>query len=719
MGKCVNFFKKKSNVWMIILLFIILSVFSMDFIVYKMRNYIEESGKNHVSNIIEQMEQSYDIQIGEYYEKLEQIEKFFFKDKNRWILLQESKEYFESVFGDTSGELLFIKENGEVKTLEGEVSRIDIQGQSLLELQHNKKIAQSVTRNVKGHQESCYLIAIPCKEYTVDGETYSAIGALYANDRINSMLDVNGYHGQAYLFLIDETGIVTYTNQPGSKFYRNYALLKHLRRDERFSETEYEAVLKKVSKREQGVELLGKGKNPFYLGYYPLKESDNMLICMVPEPVVNNVLLDYQKTIVETLMIFVCLMFALCLGLMHSITRANLAIKKAEYEEIANRAKSTFLANMSHDIRTPMNAIVGITNLMEHESGLSDKMKNYIQKLNLSSKHLLGLINDILDMSKIESKEVQLNLEKVRLSEQMKQVDSMIREQTDEKKQTFFIDTNEIQHDGLICDGMRLRQILLNLLSNATKYTQEGGTIVLNVKEIPCEIEGKASFLFTVEDNGYGMTSEFMEHIFESFAREENSMTNQVQGTGLGMAITKNVVDLMGGKITVESEIGKGSKFQVALTLSINGEETRTHIMQSNANLEEKEDAILEDLRFLCAEDNELNAEILQELLEMCGASATIYGDGVEIVKAFETVEPGEYDAILMDVQMPNMNGLEATKAIRNGKNPLGRKIPIIAMTANAFSEDVQNCLDAGMNAHIAKPIDIEELKKIMRENRR
>ena len=499
--------------------------------------------------------------------------------------------------------------------------------------------------------------------------------------------------------------------------------------------------------------------------------------------------------------------------------------------EEASKAKTDFLANMSHDIRTPMNAIVGITSLMEHEPGMTDKMETYIQKVQLSSRHLLGLINDILDMSRIESKEVKLNVEHVSLAEQLGQIDSIIRAQTLERHQNFHIHVNEIAHEYLIGDGVRLRQIILNLLSNAVKYTPNGGDVMFDFVEVPCDRPEHAKYICAVTDTGYGMTEEFIKHIFEPFTRAENSMTNKVQGTGLGMAITKNIVDMMGGEIRVSSEVGRGSRFEVTLTLEIDrsretildGErillicndhqmvknmkaamseipvefdylsteeeaigwlkeeeadmilisgclhnktlsETtallrkaaknailifcvdyiqeeqaqeriansgvdgivfrpffvsnlETAIAKTNTNVlsEEENTSILKGMRFLCAEDNELNAEILKEILHMYGASCTVCADGEKIVEAFKTVKPEEYDAILMDVQMPNMNGLEATRAIRSGENPVGKTIPIIAMTANAFSEDVQHCIDAGMDAHIAKPLDVAVLEKTLR----
>lgn len=389
----------------------------------------------------------------------------------------------------------------------------------------------------------------------------------------------------------------------------------------------------------------------------------------------------------------------------NELDKTNMELQKA------SKAKSDFLANMSHDIRTPMNAIVGITGLMAREPNLSEKLYTYISKVQMSSQHLLSLINDVLDMSKIESGEVSLNSEPVSFAELIGQVDSIVRSQTNERGQDFQIRVHEVTHEYVISDGVRLRQLLINLLSNATKYTPAGGTITFDLGELACDKPGYASYCISVADTGYGMEKEFLEHIFEPFTRAESSVTNKVQGTGLGMAIAKNIVDLMGGTIQVDSALNEGTRFIVNLTLKIDHNSER--IQGSDAYIQENKN-VLRGLHFLCAEDNELNAEILEAMLNVEGATCTICHNGQEIVDTFKKVQPGEYDAILMDIQMPVMNGLEATRAIRSGANPLGRTIPILAMTANAFSEDIQNSIAAGMNAHISKPIDIKVLEREM-----
>ena len=379
----------------------------------------------------------------------------------------------------------------------------------------------------------------------------------------------------------------------------------------------------------------------------------------------------------------------------------------------ANRSKSSFLANMSHDIRTPMNAIIGMTSLIRHDAGDKGKVIEYADKIDTSSQHLLGIINEVLDMSKIEAGKTVFKYSDFSIPDFIQELDTIFRSQIYEKKQTLTITKENIRHEWVNGDQVHLMQIFSNLLSNAIKYTQEGGEIQLLAEECESNSSVYAKYRFLVSDNGMGMSTDFQNTIFDAFTREENSMTNKIQGTGLGMAITKNLVDSMGGIIDVESEPGQGSCFEVLIDLKI--AEDRTAALASQAEVDEQDGNILQGMRFLCAEDNELNAEILTELLKIEGAECTICENGEEILKTFEQSAPGDYDMILMDVQMPVMNGYEATKAIRRSSHELAKTIPIIAMTANAFSEDIQHSLAAGMNAHVSKPVEMKVLEKTIR----
>ena len=393
----------------------------------------------------------------------------------------------------------------------------------------------------------------------------------------------------------------------------------------------------------------------------------------------------------------------------------EVAVDALQGAERASKAKTDFLSNMSHDIRTPMNAIIGITTLMKNELHEPDKLAEHLEKLESSGRLLLGIINDILDMSRIESGKTTLNIEQMDLLQQIEQVESVISEQAHQRNQEFRVVTASVQHEHVLADPNRLNQILMNILSNSVKYTPAGGHIRLEVEELPRDAH-YAKYKFIVQDDGIGMSDAYLKTIFDPFTREEKSGTNHVQGTGLGMAITKSVVDLMGGVISVESAPGQGSRFEVVLEFPIDTEASL--VQKPETDDAPADDSLLCGMKFLCAEDNEINSEILQMLLESKGATCKIYPDGQQIVDAFAKVKPGDYDMILMDVQMPVMDGLEATRRIRSSENPLGKTIPILAMTANAFLEDMQKSKEAGMDEHLSKPVDIAMLEQVVRRFR-
>ena len=678
-------------------------------------------------------------------------------------------------------------------------------------------------------------------------------------DTLTPYFDCSAYNGKSSVYVVDDAGTKMFrsSNADIIKGHNVYSVLENM---EYLHKNSFQYTKRVLETKHQAYSNAILDDTEYYYALYQMDHAEWTILFLVPSTAVATNTVKLINTTIELILGFAIAFVILC-GIMVFVLlrikqRQEIAAERAvsqklaeinevldhknaelseavQLAEQANKAKSDFLSNMSHDIRTPMNAIVGITNLMANEPDLSDKLNTYIHKVQLSSRHLLSLINDVLDMSKIESSGVALNNEPVSLAEQIWLVDSVIRSQTNQKRQTFYIYMHEIVHEYLITDGTRLRQLFLNLLSNATKYTPYDGKVTLDMAELPSDTPGYANFTITVTDTGYGMDAAFLEHIFEPFTRAENSTTNKVQGTGLGMAITKSIVDLMGGTISVTSEVNKGSCFEITLSLQIDTEVShdigmdtvlvlsdneflvrniRASLQETNATLlfaETEEDAlsllrtesidlilfgenvytpalaeeiqhlrtatkdialifcvdyvqteeiqkilaqsgadavvcrpfflanllrsidhlyhtdeqekagggsVLKGLRFLAAEDNTLNAEILEALLEMHGASCEIYPDGEQLVEAFHDVKPGEYAAILMDVQMPNMNGLDATVAIRSGKNPLGQTIPIIAMTANAFAEDIRDCLAAGMDAHISKPLDLATLERTMRK---
>ena len=697
--------------------------------------------------VVEQIQQTYDLQVNGYYSRLHMLEDFLTQEGVRSIELDRNKKFFEAWQKESESTLIFLQENGKAITTDGTKLRVDMPSKLLLDLRNGYNIGKLVSLDYNQKKKDGYLVAIPCQEYTIKGETYTAIGTLYDHSKLDSMLSVKSYNGNAYLFMLDNDGNITYTNQKEDKFFRNYFLLKHLKGDQAITEEEADSLQKKLDGREQGVELVESDK-PYYLGYCPIENNNTMLICIVEKSVVDNVLRDYQKTIVfETILMagFILLLFA---GLFYSISRRSLAEQKAEYEkrnneiqtqamkemeesnkklkkakdittealqtaENANKAKTDFLSNMSHDIRTPMNAIIGMTSLIRHDAGNKAKVIEYADKIDISSQHLLGIINNVLDMSKIEAGKTVFKYTDFSILDFITELNTIFHSQIDEKNQTLTIIKENIRHEWVNGDQVHLMQIFSNLVSNAVKYTQEGGKIQFLVEECETKSSVYAKYRFLVSDNGMGMSADFKDTIFDAFTRAESSMTNKIQGTGLGMAITKNLVEAMGGTIDVESELSQGSCFEVLIDLRI----AEDRFVSSAERVEKDEPAgnVLKGMRFLCAEDNELNAEILMELLKIEGAECTICENGKRVLEAFEQSAPGDYDMILMDVQMPVMNGYEATKAIRRSSHELAKTIPIIAMTANAFSEDIQHSLAAGMNAHVSKPVEMKVLEKTIR----
>ena len=393
-----------------------------------------------------------------------------------------------------------------------------------------------------------------------------------------------------------------------------------------------------------------------------------------------------------------------------SLEQKNIALQLAVQRETkANLAKREFLFNMSHDIRTPMNAIIGFTALAQTHIDDRGQVEDYLKKISVSSQHLLSLINDVLDMSRIESGKVTLEAKPVHLPELVHELRDIIQAVVSKKDLSLTLDTVGVENEDVIADPLRLEQILINVLANAVKFTPDGGQISLWIVQKDTAPAGYADFEFHIKDNGIGMSEEFQKHIFEQFARERTSTVSKIQGTGLGMAITKSLVDMMGGRITVKSEQGKGSEFTISLRFPIGEAKTGQTPPAAKASA-------FTGKKLLVVEDNELNLEIASTLLKEAGFEVDTAENGKIAVEKVEAASAGRYDLILMDVQMPEMDGYEATRRIRALPDKKKAAIPIVAMTANAFEEDQKNALNVGMDGHIAKPLDIQKLFQVLSE---
>lgn len=388
------------------------------------------------------------------------------------------------------------------------------------------------------------------------------------------------------------------------------------------------------------------------------------------------------------------------------------ARREAEY---ANRSKSTFLFNMSHDIRTPMNAILGFTEMAEKYIDDKEKVVDSLEKVKTSGEHLLNLINDILDMARIENGKIEISAVPTDINASLEKLTYIIGDMAKEKNINLVIMNKGLVHPYVYSDELHMNQILLNIISNAVKYTNENGNITVTISERPQIEEGKARIEYVVSDTGIGMTQEFLDHIFDAFERDNTKSVKVIQGTGLGMSITKRLIDLMGGTIHVESVLGQGSTFTVVLDYDIYEGDFEEERMSAEEKLARKKEISLEGKRILLVDDNDLNREIAVDILSDTGATVETAVDGSMAVEMVRDTEE-KFDLVLMDVQMPRMNGYDATRAIRDLPDLLRASTPIIAMTSNAFDEDKRDAREAGMNAHLTKPVDLAKLMETLAE---
>ena len=533
------------------------------------------------------------------------------------------------------------------------------------------------------------------------------------------------YGGKASTYFIKSNGTLAYFDAGNNDVIASRNVFKALGEVEYIQDQSFDTVKAQLDRNGIATANILLNQTEYFYCLTSMDDYSMILMLLIPADCVAVSTMHMMDTAVQTASVFVWAMALMMILAFVSFVRVKRSRQMVKMEQDANRelnqlrlvaetanaAKSTFLNNMSHDIRTPMNAIIGFTNIALKQNP-SPEIKSCLNKICNSSEHLLALINDVLDISRIESGKIKYTPTPVDITEVTDSVLSIMQGYLSNRNITFQTELAEPQTPYLLTDPVRVREVLVNILGNAVKFTNDGGTITYAVSYHPGKDDRHINVRYRIADTGIGMSEEFVERIFDEFSQEEHGARTQYQGTGLGMAITKQYVDLMGGTISVESKKGVGSTFTVEIPMEITDacEVKKTDYAVGNIDLT--------GLKILLAEDNDLNAEIAIVQMEELGMKITRAADGEEAVRFFAENPPGTFDLILTDVMMPKMNGYEATKAIRNlSYRPDGRSIPIIAMTANAFVEDVQASLDAGMNGHLSKPIVMDEVIKAIARN--
>jgi signal transduction histidine kinase/BarA-like signal transduction histidine kinase len=586
-----------------------------------------------------------------------------------------------------------------------------------------------------GHEKTAYMVFFRKLkiEKTIDGADCSLthVAVAIPLDTMRETFSFTMFGNDGYTYLVNSSGRRLYKQTFSHDFIEEYNVISVLEKEKFVMGGDIDDLNYAVANRQQFCAEFrySEYNENYFVSTVPLGNSEWTVVLFVPTSVLGaqtnkfmtSVITFFGVVAVVMTLVFASMILATIINrsdkkLMEQQEIANVKLAKAAEEaHAANKAKSEFLSHMSHDIRTPINGIVGMTNIAMKNTTDSVKIEECLHKISGAADHLLTLINDVLDMSRIESGKVIIAHDPLDIRVLLDACYSIIGGQLLSRKVDFMKEFGEFKHPFLLGDELHLRQIFINILGNAVKFTPDGGRISFKAVELDDEPDtqdqDKVRYRFVITDTGIGMTEEFQTRIFEAFSQENSGSRTEYKGTGLGMAITKKFVDLMGGSITLESHVGEGSSFTVELTFDID-KDVKVHT-------EEHATVCLDGMRALLVEDNELNMEIACEILEDEGVKITCAENGQVAVDKFLSEPAGTFDVILMDIMMPVMNGYEATKAIRKSSHEEAATIPIIAMTANAYAEDVQEALAAGMTAHVAKPIDLNRLFSVLNEYKR
>ncbi|MBQ4531077.1 MAG: response regulator [Lachnospiraceae bacterium] len=713
---------KNKKEWLGVISLITISIILVGVLLWKIffqaSSNMREETATHMAEIAEQVKNRSDLRTKVSWDMIQNLEEMLrITEKSSEESISGYMEYEKNVWGFKNIFLLTEdmtcydeSENLKPFTVEQKLYERMIRGEHL----------NTIVKNKDGEGIIYYMCAIEPVQYR---DTY--INGIVVSFKVKDLLKeikepVLENKGKCYILDYKGKSIVDINNQQIEETEDVLTRVKELIGGNDIKQ--FEKLKNLIYNRREG-SVIFKGKNEkYYVITTPMKESERTYLCIIPESRLCDNMNKFTVKVVAyagTIILIVCVICMIICALYSKRLKQTQEEETRGYLEQALEAanhsaklKSRFLLSMSHDIRTPMNGIMGMSTLAKMNINNREKVEYCLNKIDVSASHLVELINDILDISRIENEKFRLNNEKFNLRKMLEEVADLTRIQTEAKEQKFNVEFKKGLDLEVWADVVGVKKILLNLLSNAVKYTPKGGKITFTAV-IGNNMEDSVKVRFVVEDNGRGIEKEYLDKIYDAFTRENRDEVKMIEGSGLGLAITKHLVEAMEGAIYVDSEVGVGTRFSVTLTMKKDEPES---ILAYQEACEEIVDYSYQNKRLLLAEDNELNAEIMKEILGMAEAEVETAENGKKAVEMFEQSPEGYYDCILMDIQMPVMDGYTAVRNIRESKHPDAKKVIIIAMTAHAFLEDIEKARDAGMDGHVSKPIDMKNLTKKLAE---